>query len=142
MRTSDQKQTKGLDTESGVQQVLAKPLSPSLTLYSLSLMFSLSSSLSSFLSSSLSKHQLFDYGVFLVKNHFFGACRRGAQTRARYAKMKKENGFVLSLVLCISCVFVLLLHVHFLFSVVFVSIFLHFCCPRKIGQIFDSVGPK
>ena len=34
MRTSDQKQTKGLDTESGVQQVLAKPLSLSLFLLS------------------------------------------------------------------------------------------------------------
>ena len=44
MRTSDQKQNKGLDTESGAQQVLAKPLSLSLSL-SLSLLLPLTLSL-------------------------------------------------------------------------------------------------
>ena len=47
-RTSEQKQNKGLDTESGVQQVLAKP--PSLSLYSLSTLYSLLFTLYSLLS--------------------------------------------------------------------------------------------
>ena len=88
MRTSDQRQTKGLDTESGVQQVLAKPLfleplslSSSLSLslslhsqchyhchphplslslsYSLSLLLSLSHSLSFSLTHSLTHFSLF-----------------------------------------------------------------------------------
>ena len=65
MKTSDQKQTKGLDTESGVQQVLAKPLPLSRSLEPKWLR-SLSSSPSSQMSLSLSVCNVLVCCVMLV----------------------------------------------------------------------------
>ena len=74
MRTSEQKQNKGLDTESGVQQVHAKPHTLSLSLsyslsYSLSLSLTLSYSL--LLSPTLSISYPLIYSLLLSLSLFF-----------------------------------------------------------------------